>query len=810
MPPDGQPQQFDDNLVNQVRNAPSSGDLDERLRVLRQSSLDALIEVDETGLIAGWNPQAERMFGWTRSQALHRPVQMLIPPRLQDAHDEVLQEFLSTGQSPMLNTPVETRLINREGREFAVELIVAPVRCGTGHQFIAFARDITERKQAADKLRESEERSQSILDHLEDAYSEVDLRGKYVFVNDAYCRLFNRSRDEVVGTSYKQFFEAGRGAALREAYTRVYQTGQPVKGFEHEFKPGRYNELSIWLKRDKNGQPIGFASSIRDCTERKLYEKALADAKEAAEAANKAKSSFLANMSHEIRTPMNGILGMTELTLATELTPEQQEFLEMVKSSADSLLVILNDILDYSKIEADKIVLDPVGFNLWELVGDSMKSVAVLAHKKGLELAFDVGPDVPQDLIGDSTRLRQVLLNLIGNAIKFSESGEVLLQVKLQGVGDGLATLVVSVRDTGIGITPEKQSRLFQPFEQADSSTTRNYGGTGLGLAISRRIVELMGGSMQVESTPGVGSTFSFTVQLGVAAMPQPAVGPVDLRGLPVLIIDDNATNRRILLEMTRQWGMQPDDADSGPAGLRRLEEAAAQARPYRLIVLDEQMPGMGGLEVIQRIRAHRTLHGATILMLTSSDQNSSAARCRQLGVETYLIKPVKPAELLTMIRKAVGTLQLEALARKLAPIQPAAGCPLSVLVAEDNLVNQKLTVAMLEKLGHRAIMAGNGEEAVARWSEGNVDLILMDVQMPKVDGFDATRRIRYREITAGGHIPVIAMTAHAMSGDRERCLEAGMDDYVSKPVTRAALEQAIARCLKQPAGIQEPIQKPA
>ncbi len=804
MLPEGQHPTSRENLVDQAPSAPSAGDLDERLRVLRDNSLDAVIEVDDAGLITSWNPQAERTFGFTRSQALHRPVRMLIPPRLEEAHAKVLEEFLATGQSSMLNTAVETRLLNREGREVPVELSVSPVRSGAAHHFIAVARDITERKRAAEQLRDSEARSRSILDHLEDAYSEVDLRGNYVFVNDAYCRLFNRSREEVVGTSYKQFFDAGRGVSLRDAFSRVYQTGQPVKGFEHEFKPGRYNELSIWLRRDQKGAPIGFASSIRDCTERKLYEKALAQAKEAAEAANKAKSSFLANMSHEIRTPMNGILGMTELTLATDLTPEQREFLEMVKSSADSLLVILNDILDYSKIEADKIVLDPVNFNLSELVGDSMKSVAVLAHKKGLELAFDVGADVPQDLIGDSTRLRQVLLNLIGNAIKFSDSGEVLVQVRSQGIGDGLATLLFSVRDTGIGITPEKQGKLFQPFEQADSSTTRNYGGTGLGLAISRRIVELMGGTMRVESTPGVGSTFSFTVQLGVAAMPQPAIGPVDLRGMPVMIIDDNATNRRILIEMARQWGMHPEDADSGSAGLRKLEDAAADGRPFRLIVLDEQMPGMGGLEVIERIRAHRSLHGATILMLTSSDQNSSAARCRQLGVETYLIKPVKPAELLAMIRRAVGTLQLDSGPRKVAPIQPAAGSPLSILVAEDNLVNQKLTIAMLEKLGHRAIVAFNGEEAVAKWSEGHVDLILMDVQMPKVDGFDATRRIRYREKTAGGHIPVIAMTAHAMSGDRERCLEAGMDDYVSKPVTRGALEQALERCLGTPAAPEQ------
>ena len=563
MPLDGHLEKLT-SLGNQVANGPSIGDYDQPLNVIRANSLDAIIEIDEAGLITGWNPRAERTFGWTSAEALQQPIVLVIPARFQETHAQILEEFRTTGESELLNTPVETKLIRRDGSEFLAEMIVSPVRCGAGHHLIAIARDISERQHMAEQLRESEDRSRSILDHLEDAYSEVDLRGTYTFVNDAYCRLFNRTRDEVVGASYKHFY-LQHSAELRDAFQRVYQTGRPIKSFEHEFQPGRYNELAIWLKRDKNGEPIGFACSIRDCTERKLYEKALGDAKEAAEAANKAKSSFLANMSHEIRTPMNGILGMTELALSTDLTPEQREFLGMVKSSADSLLVILNDILDYSKIEADKIVLDPVNFNLCELVGDAMKSMAVLAHKKGLELAFDVAPEVPQDLVGDATRLRQVLLNLIGNAIKFSDSGEVLLQVKVQGSGDGLVTLLFTVRDTGIGISPEKQSRLFQPFEQVDASTTRNYGGTGLGLAISRRLVELMAGTMRVESTPGMGSTFSFTVQLGLAHAPAPALGPVDLRGLPVLIIDDNATNRRILVELTRQWGMQPDDADSGP-----------------------------------------------------------------------------------------------------------------------------------------------------------------------------------------------------------------------------------------------------
>ena len=791
---DGKLEASIEKLAHSV-STPTPGDNDARLQAILESCFDGFAEVDGAGRIIGWNSQAERIFGWPYSEVAQKPAHMLVPRRLRTAFERVVRESVNSGRSSMFNRRIEGKALHRDGHEFPVQLIVSPVAWGESYRLVVFVRDITKRKQAAEDLRRSEERSREILDHLEDAYSEVDLHGKYVFVNDAYCRLFNRTREQVVGHSYKDFFDRDRSGALRDAYQTVYKTGQPMKSFEHEFKAGRFNELSIWLTRDKKGQPIGFASSIRDCTQRKLHERELAAAKQAAEAANKAKSAFLANMSHEIRTPMNGILGMTELALSTDLTPEQNEFLGMVKSSAESLLVILNDILDYSKIEADKMVLDPVPFNLSEMVGDAMKSMAVTAHKKGLELAVDIGPEVPQELLGDAVRLRQVLLNLVGNSIKFSKSGEIEVRVNVQEIQQQQAVLVFSVRDTGIGIAPETQARLFEPFEQADSSTTRHYGGTGLGLAISKRIVHLMEGTIWVESVPGAGSTFYFTVRLQVAAARPGPPALADLQGLPVLIIDDNATNRRILHEMAKHWGMLPDDADSGPVGLQKLEAAAGSGYPYGLVLLDEQMPGMGGLEVIERIRMHQALRRATILMLTSSDQSSSAARCRQLGVETYLIKPVKPAELLGMIRRAVGAWKPQPALRTPPSASAAPGHSLSILVAEDNLVNQKVTVAMLQRMGHRAIVAGDGAEAINKWNESQVDLILMDVQMPAMDGFEATQRIRSQEQARGTHVPIVAMTAHAMAGDRERCLEAGMDDYVSKPVNRAALEQALARC---------------
>ena len=781
-------------LAQRLADWPDRG-ADPLLPAVLESSFDAFVELDECGRVVGWNSQAERMFGWQRSEVLLKSIHVLVPERLRAAQEQMLSEIRETGQSSMLGQAVESRALHRSGAEFPVLFNSFSVRGPDGFHLVMLVRDLTDHKRMAEQLRLSEERNSAILDHLEDGYSEVDLRGRYTFVNDAYCRMFGRTREEVVGRTYKDFFDHERGASLRDAYQQVFQTGKPVKAFEHEFKPGLYNELSIWLRRDKKGAPVGFAASIRDCTERKLHEQELAAAQRAAEAANKAKSAFLANISHEIRTPMNGILGMTELTLSTELSPEQSEFLGMVKSSAQALLVILNDVLDYSKIEADKMVLDPVPFSLPEMVGDALKTLAVTAHKKGLELVADISPEVPHDLIGDAARLRQVVLNLAGNAIKFSSAGEVVLQVKLQEATEQHAFLLFSVRDTGIGITPETQAKLFQPFEQADTSTARHYGGTGLGLAISKRILELMGGSIWVESAPGAGSTFYFTVRLAIAPVRTSVSVPADVRGLPVLIVDDNATNRRILVEMTRRWGMQPDEADSAATGLLKLEEAAARGWSYGLILLDEQMPAMNGLEMIERIRSHHSFHGATILMLTSSDQSSSAAHCRKLGVETYLTKPLKAGELLDSIRRAVGA-RPPAAARSSPVRSLPSGRSLSVLVAEDNFVNQKVTVAILQKLGHSAIVAADGAEAVSKWRDGNIDVILMDVQMPEVDGFDATRRIRQLEVAEKGHIPIVAMTAHAMTGDRERCLEAGMDDYVSKPVDIAALQTALARCV--------------
>jgi PAS domain S-box-containing protein len=674
--------------------------------------------------------------------------------------------------------------------------------------------EANERERAEDALHEERRILRALIDNMPDFMYVKDVESRFVVGNASLARSVGvPGQEQLLGKTDHDFY----GKELADAYLQddqnVMRTKQPLFDREEESINEKGDKIFLLTTKvpllDNRGEVTGIVGVGRDITGRLQAQRATQQAREAAEAASRAKSEFLANMSHEIRTPLNGVIGMTDLALDTDLTAEQREYLETVKMSSDSLLTVINDILDFSKIEAGKIDLEAVDFNLRDCLETTLKTLALRADEKGLELLCEIAPDVPEVVEGDSSRLRQVLANLVGNAIKFTDRGEVALSVQLGIKGGDDRLLRFTVSDTGIGIPAEKQKLIFDPFTQADTSTTRKYGGTGLGLTISARLVNMMDGKIWVESEMGRGTQFHFTVLFKHAGGQTPTetpAAPEILRGIKVLIADDNATNRRILEGMLRRWDMQAKSVESGDEALAELCAAGRAREPYALILSDMHMPGMDGFKLIERIRQMPELSTATIMMLTSSESRGDAARCKGLGVSAYLLKPIRLSELREAIARVVGAREQHSaipLVTLCSVKDPqAAGETLRILLAEDNLVNQRLTTRLLEKRGHRVVLAANGRQALAALEKDNYDLLLMDIQMPEMNGMEATARIREKEKLTGGHQPIVALTAHAMKGDQELCLAAGMDGYLAKPIRAEELDQILDQLAARGAAI--------
>jgi len=645
-------------------------------------------------------------------------------------------------------------------------------------------RQVLVREKAENELEKRKIYLETVFSNVPNAIVTIDDESRITGWNSGAEKIFGWTKEEVLG---KDVDDVVIKHELREEAARlskVASAGEYLKmreGVRHRKDGSPFHVMM-------GGSPIQIGEEIVGAMFVYTDISVLKMAEEAAKEANRAKSEFLANMSHEIRTPMNGIFGMTELALETDLSREQREYIEAVKFSAESLMGVINDILDFSKIEAKKIELETIPFHLRDTIHSMISSVGLSAEKKGLELAYHIDPDIPDRVLGDPGRLRQILTNLLSNAIKFTAKGEVVATVGVEERLGERIRLHFQVQDTGIGIPPEKIKLVFDPFTQADSSTTRLYGGTGLGLAITSQLVELMGGRIWVESEPGQGSTFHFLLTLGLQVKEEKDPVPLryeDLIDLPVLVVDDNATNRRILRDMLSHWGLKPALAESGDRALTLLREAQAAGRSFPLIITDANMPGMDGFDLAAEIKKIPGYEKAMIMMLSSAGFRGDSARCRELGFSAYLTKPVKQSLLLEAVQLALGTHSEKSVDVDLITRHSLseAGARFKILLAEDNVINQKLAVRILENRGHRVVVAGNGEEALEAIEKNIFDVVLMDIQMPKMDGYQATKEIRRRELETGDHLPIVAMTAHAMSGDREKCLEAGMDDYVSKPL---------------------------
>ena len=767
-----------------------------RYRQLVESADDLIFRTDAEGRFNYLNPAVAEALGFEPSELLGRHFHDRVRP---DYQEQARQFYEDQREQAIPNTYCEFPMVSRSGHDVWLgQRVQIALEDGAFTGFMAVARDITDRKLLEQALEREREQLRQIVAHAPVAMAMLDREGRHVAHSALWLRYVGVDDPSVVGRTLRELWP-DMPSKYDQVLTRAL-AGEIVS--EPEDALERADGSKVWLRwtvhpwRDAHGSVGGVVLVVQSIDP-------LVRARQAAVEASRLKSEFLANMSHEIRTPMNGVIGMTRLLLDTDLSHEQREFADVIDGSGRALLEILNDILDFSKIEAGRIDLEVVDFDLRRAVREILGSFAEAAQARGVELLCLIRHGVPSALRGDPGRLRQVLMNLVGNAVKFTEKGEVVLRVTLEKSADDEAVVRFEVRDTGIGIDPKLRPQLFESFVQADGSTTRRYGGTGLGLAISSRLVQLMGGDIDVESRVGHGSVFWFTVRFDRQPLDASAhsTPPTRLAGRRVLVVDDNATNRQILRQQLGHWGLRVTAVESGREALVALRKGAASGKRYDLAILDMKMPGMDGLRLAREIKADDALKGVRLVLLTSIGQRGQGAEASRIGVSAYLTKPVDEGDLydsLVQVLTRGRSPRAPALVTRhsLREARPQKGA--RVLVAEDNEVNQKVAVRFLEKLSYRVELADNGREAVDACARTHYDAVLMDGQMPTLDGFEATRRIREDEGDER-HTPIIAMTASAMKGDRERCLEAGMDDYVSKPVTPESLEAVLKRWIKAP-----------
>ncbi len=739
----------------------------------------AIAALDREGRVLGVNEAFQQLFGYPASEVVgHDLNTLIVPERGRPEARELHQQLQLTGRA---TAEVERR--TRDGRLIPVRYSAAAVSDVAEQAFFILYDDLSALEDAERALRHAEEQYRELVESASDLVWQLDRHGRWTFLNAACAGMYGVEPKDLLGRPLEERVDPAHLERDRAAF-RALLDGKELTDYEtiHRDVHGHAKHLSFAARpvRDANGAVVGARGTTRDVTERAAARTALEQARELAERAAQTKSAFLANVSHEIRTPMNGVLGMVELLLDTELTAEQRRTAELARSSAEALLELINDILDFSKIEAARVELEDIGFDLPGLVDSTVRVLGVRASLRRLELVSDVRADVPRRVRGDPSRLRQVLTNLIGNAVKFTEQGEVVVSVSTEGQRDGTAMVRFAVRDSGIGIAPEHLGTIFQEFTQADTSHTRKYGGTGLGLAISKRLVALMGGDIRVTSQVGRGSEFTFSLPLVVEAAEAPsAPAHARLEGARVLVVDDHATSRRVVREMLGEVGSVVQEAEDAPGALEAMHRAQQAGMAYDLVVIDAYLQEKDGFELAQTIRDQPQLAATRLMMLTSAGHRGDAQRCRELGITGYLVKPIAGAELVEAAAAVLGGVGTEGGLVTRHTIEENRR-RLRILLAEDNRVNQEVAAAMLRKRGHDVDIAENGRQAVDAVTKGSYDVVLMDIQMPELDGFEATREIR--ALPKGRDLPIVACTAHAMAGERERCLAAGMSGHLTKP----------------------------